>query len=196
MVGTVPVSQKIKGKTTEINMSNRRPGLFQTLLSAFPVSRIRRNHGLEHATLHILSERYPKVNLAGHSDMGGFWVLGDVPTEEIRSAAGEALSRMRNGEHNLAVHPNCGTNFVTAGTFAGVAASVAMFGAGRRFRDKLERVPLAASLATVALMLAQPMGLLVQERVTTSGHPDGLEITEIIPSTRGRIKAHRVVTHG
>jgi hypothetical protein len=128
--------------------------------------------------------------------MGGFWVLGDITTEDLRSAVDEALDRMRNGEHNLAVHPNCGTNFVTAGTFAGVAASVAMFGAGRRFRDKLERVPLAASLATVALMLAQPMGLLIQERVTTSGHPEALKVIQIIPSSRGRIKAHRVVTEG
>jgi hypothetical protein len=186
------ISVYINGDT----MNNSSGGLFQTLLSAFPVSRIRRNHGLEHATLHLLSERYPKVSLAGHSDMGGFWVLGDITTEDLRSAVDEALDRMRNGEHNLAVHPNCGTNFVTAGTFAGVAASVAMFGAGRRFRDKLERVPLAASLATVALMLAQPMGLLIQERVTTSGHPEALKVIQIIPSSRGRIKAHRVVTEG
>lgn len=168
----------------------------QSLLSVFPVSRIRRNHGLEHATLHILSERNPQVSLAGHSDMGGFWVLGDVDTEDIRSAIQEALHRMRGGEENLAVHPNCGTNLVTAGTFAGVAASVAMFGAGKRFRDKLERVPLAASLATLALMMAQPLGLLIQERVTTSGIPGAMEVMQILPSMRGRIKAHRVVTRG
>jgi uncharacterized protein DUF6391 len=177
-------------------MSNQSTGLSQTLLGAFPVSRIRRNHGLEHATLHILAERHPNISLAGHSDMGGFWVLGDISTDEVRSAANEGLQRMRGGEHNLAVHPNCGTNFVTAGTFAGIAATIAMFGAGRRFRDKLERPPLAASLATVALMLAQPIGLKVQEQVTTSGYPDGLEVVDVIPSNRGRIKAHRVVTEG
>lgn len=170
--------------------------MFDSVLSARPVSRVRRNHGLEHATLHVLSERHPQTSLAGHSDVGGFWILGDVPTEEVRSAVQEALTRMRNGEQNLAVHPNCGTNFVTAGTFAGVAASMAMFGAGRRFRDKMERIPLAASLATVALMLAQPMGLLLQEKVTTSGEPASLEVVEITPSKRGRIQAHRVVTSG
>lgn len=177
-------------------MSNSSDGLFQTLLSAFPVSRVRRNHGLEHATLHILSEKNPKISLAGHSDMGGFWILGDVETADVEESVDEALQRMRSGEEDLAVHPNCGTNFVTAGTFAGVAASVAMFGAGRRFRDKLERIPLAASMATVALMLAQPMGLLIQERVTTSGAPGALEVVDIIPSNRGRIRAHRVVTKG
>lgn len=180
----------------ENNMANKPTSGFDTVLNAFPVSRIRRNHGLEHATLHILAERNPKISLAGHSDMGGFWVLGDVSTEDVKSAVAEGLQRMKNGEHNLAVHPNCGTNFVTAGTFAGVAASLAMFGAGRRVRDKVERVPLAASLATVALMLAQPLGLLVQEHVTTSGVPDTLEVLDVIPSSRGRITAHRVVTTG
>lgn len=177
-------------------MNQKPSGWFSMLLSAFPVSRIRRNHGLEHATLHVLAERNPKISLAGHSDMGGFWVLGDVSTEEVRSAVAEGLRRMRNGEHNLAVHANCGTNFVTAGTFAGVAASLAMFGVGRRMRDKLERVPLAASLATVALLLAQPMGLLIQERVTTSGVPGAMEIVDIVQTSRGRIKAHRVMTEG
>lgn len=177
-------------------MANNRSGLLSSVLGSMPVSRIRRNHGLEHATLHILAERYPKLSLAGHSDINGFWLLGDVPTEDVQTAVDEALSRMRAGEHNLAVHPNCGTNFVTAGTFAGIAASLAMFGAGKRTRDKLERIPLAASLATIALIFAQPMGLLFQEHVTTSGQPENLEVTEITPSQRGRIKAHRVLTRG
>jgi hypothetical protein len=177
-------------------MPNNVSGLFESLLAATPVSRIRRNHGLEHATLHVLSERHPKLSLAGHSDVNGFWLLGDVTTEEVKSAVSEALQRMNAGEHNLAVHPNCGTNFVTAGTFAGVAASLAMFGAGRRFRDKLERVPLAASLATVALIVAQPLGLVFQERFTTSGHPEALEVTDILASRRGRLNAHRVLTRG
>jgi hypothetical protein len=122
--------------------------------------------------------------------------MGDVDTDDVRSAVNEALQRMRNGEPDLAVHPNCGTNFVTAGTFAGVAASLAMLGSGRGLRDRLERIPLAASLATLALMLAQPMGLLIQERITTSGIPEALEVIDIIPSRRGRIQAHRVVTKG
>jgi hypothetical protein len=171
------------------------PEMFQSF-GATPVSRIRRNHGLEHATLHVLAERNPKLSLAGHSDVNGFWLLGDVPTDEVRSAVEEALSRMKAGEHNLAVHPNCGTNFVTAGTFAGIAASLAMFGVGKRLRDKLERIPLAASLATVALIAAQPMGLYVQERFTTSGYPEDLEVTDIQPSRRGRINAHRILTRG
>ncbi len=58
----------------------------QTILNYPPVSRVRRNHGLEHATLHILSQSGPKRPLAGHSDTRGFWVLGDVSTDEVQEA--------------------------------------------------------------------------------------------------------------
>jgi hypothetical protein len=151
---------------------------------------------LEHATLHILSQRHPKLPLAGHSDTRGFWVLGEVSTEDVTSAVQEAMQRMQAGEHNLAVHPNCGTNFVTSGVLASLAAFVAMFGAGRRLRDRLERLPLAASLATIALIISQPLGLRLQERVTTSGELAGLQVVQITPSRRGRMQAHRVLTQG
>ena len=122
--------------------------------------------------------------------------MGDVSKEEVEAAATEGLARMRAGEHNLAVHPNCGTNFVTSGSAAGIAAAAAMFGAGRRTRDKLERIPLAMTLATLTMILSQPLGTMIQERVTTSGHPGGLEIVEVVPSKRGRFQAQRVVTRG
>lgn len=176
-------------------MTSRLEDQNRSLLNSPPVSRLRRNHGLEHATLHVLSKRHPRLSLAGHSDLGGFWILGDVTTEDLQSAVEEALSRLRNGEHNLAVHPNCGTNFATAGVLAGGVAALAMFGAGQRLRDKLERLPLAATLATLALVLAQPLGLRLQERVTTSGDPGSLEIAQVLAKPkRGRLRVHRIVT--
>lgn len=158
------------------------------------VSRVRRNHGLEHATLHILSQRYPKRSLAGHSDTGGFWILGDVSIEDVYEAVEEALSRLRNGEKHLAVHSNCGTNFVTSGVLAGLAAVAAMFGVGSRTRDKLERLPLAMFVATLALIFSQPLGFFIQERVTTSAEPGRLQVIEIVATRKGRMKAHRVTT--
>lgn len=168
----------------------------QSVLNYPPVSRVRRNHGLEHATLHILSQRNPKRPLAGHSDTRGFWVLGDVTTAEVREAVAEAMRRMNAGERELAIHPNCGTNFVTSGILAGLAAFAALFGAGRSFRNRLERLPMAAVLATLALVASQPLGLLLQERVTTSGQLDSLRVVGITPSKRGRMSAHRVLTEG
>ena len=161
-----------------------------------PVSRIRRNHGLEHATLHILAERQRRRLVAGHSNLSGFWIIGEVATEELESAVREALQRMRNGEKMLAVHPNCGTNIVVAGLMAGAFASLAMFGSGRRLRDQFERMPLAITLATLALIAAQPLGIFLQETVTTSGDPGSMEVVEVIPTALGNLQAHRVLTRG
>jgi len=176
------------------------PGLLDTVTTFFessPISRVQRNHGLEHGTLHILAERFPGKPIGGHSDFGGFWIIGDIPTEDLSNAVDEARQRMKNGEHDLAIHPNCGTNFVTAGILAGSAALLSMLGTGRRNRDKLERLPLAISLATVALVVAQPLGLRVQEDVTTCGDPGNLRVTGVaLRGQRGGVSAHRVYTQG
>jgi hypothetical protein len=177
-------------------MADSLSDLFLSPLSFSPVSRVRRNHGLEHATLHILAQRDFRRPLAGHSDMSGFWILGDVTTEELGSAVQEALNRLRGGEYDLAIHPNCGTNFVASGFLAGSVAFLGMLGSGRRTRDRLERLPLVITLATLALIAAQPLGLLLQKQVTTSGDPEALEILEIIASQRGRFKTHRIITTG
>lgn len=167
-----------------------------SLLEHPTISRIRRNHGLEHATIHMLSRRFPKQSFAGHSDAGGFWLMGEVDTEALADAVTQALTRMRNGERGLAVHPNCGTNFATYGIAAGFAAFVGMAGVGNRFRDKLERLPVMMLFATVALILAQPFGFRIQQKVTTSGEPGDLEVVEIMRTVRGRVIAHRVTTKG
>jgi hypothetical protein len=160
------------------------------------ISRIRRNHGLEHATLHVLSERHPRRSMAGYSDWRGFWILGEVPIDDVQSAIQEAQRRLANGERELAMHPNCGTNFVVSGMLAGLGAFLALFGVGQRKRDWLERLPLAATMATLALILAQPLGFLIQERLTTS--PDGgdMQVLEISLSRSSPLPAYRVLTRG
>jgi hypothetical protein len=166
------------------------------LLNVAPFSRVRRNHGLEHATLHVLAQRNPLRGMGGISDWRGFWIMGDIPSDELAAAVREALQRLHKGEARLAVHPNCGTNFATAGILAGAAAFLAMLGSGKRMRDKLERLPLVMTLATITLVFAQPFGLLLQEHVTTSGDPGALEVVKIIPTRRGQILIHRVITEG
>ena len=160
------------------------------------ISRIRRNHGLEHATLTALAMRYPRGRIAGYSDPGGFWIVGNVETEVLAEAATEALERLRKGERSLAVHPNCGTNFAVAGLFAGVAGALAMLGSGKRMRDKLERLPLAAALATLALIIAQPLALRIQAQVTTSGEPGDLAVTQVLCRQKDGLTIHRVTTRG
>jgi hypothetical protein len=166
------------------------------LLDHPTLSRIRRNHGLEHATIHLLSEAKPDRPLAGHSDAGGFWLLGEVDTEELVETASQALARLKAGEKDLAVHPNCGTNLATYGIFAGVGAFLALAGSGRRMRDRLERLPLAAVFATLALIVAQPLAFRLQREVTTSGQPGDLHLLRVIKTSLFGRTAHRVETAG
>ena len=159
------------------------------------LSRIRRNHGLEHATLTTLARRFPRQPMAGYSDMNGFWIVGDLDTEVVTEAAMEALDRLRKGERALAIHPNCGTNFAVAGTLAGLAGAATMLVGGTR-KQKLERLPLAAVLATVAIIAAQPLAYQIQSRVTTSGDPGGLHITYVLRQEQGKVVLHRIYTQG
>jgi hypothetical protein len=166
------------------------------LLEIPVISRIRRNHGLEHATMNILAKSLPHTMLMGHSDPGGFNIIGEVPSETLHAAVDEAILRLRAGETQLAIHKNCGTNYVASGVLAGLAGAAAMFGSGRHVRDKLARLPFAAVLATIALVLSQPLGLILQERVTTSGNPGTLEVTMISHRHQGRVTIHRIQTRG
>src|SRR5574341_899273 len=99
------------------------------ILETQPISIIRRNHGIEHATVHVLVQRHPNIQLVGRADTKGFNIYGDVPTGALASAAAEALRRLKSGEGELAVHPRCGTNLVVAGLLTAVAAVSAL---GRR----------------------------------------------------------------
>ena len=120
------------------------------------------------------------------------WILAESGMNPVD----EALKRLRAGERVLAIHPNCGTNLITSGLFAGVAGAVAMSGVGPRSRDKAERIPLAAFLATLALLASKPAGTRIQQRITPSGIPGDLEIVDILPSQRNGLNAHRVTTQG
>jgi hypothetical protein len=163
-----------------------------TILDIPAISSIRRNHGLEHATINILSQRFPR-RLAGYSFPGGFFILGDIPTADLREAVTQALSRMNNGERNLAIHEHCGTNYVASGLVTGLLAWAGMAGAESK-REQVERLPLVLSLAIIGLVLSRPLGPLLQKRVTTSGNPNGLSIVDVYPIRIGRPTIHRIVT--
>ncbi len=166
-----------------------------TILDLPMISSLRRNHGLEHATINILSHNFPYRQMAGYSYPGGFFILGDIPTPDLRESVVEALARMNNGEHSLAIHENCGTNYAVSGFVAGLLAWLGMAGARSR-RDKVERLPLVIALATLGFIASQPLGPEVQKRITTSGDPQSLAIVDIFPIRIGRLSLHRVITKG
>jgi hypothetical protein len=167
-----------------------------SLLSLGPVSHVRRNHALEHATLQVLARTDPFLRLAGYSNMGGFWIVGELSTDTLAAAVQEAVARLRAGEIGLAIHPNCGTNFVATGFLAGIAGWLGMLGAGTGFRRKLERLPVIIGLVTLAIILANPLGPLLQAKVTTQPDIGSLEVVRIERGMRQQVPIHRVVTKG
>ncbi len=161
------------------------------------ISRIRRNHALEHATIHLLSARYPRAVFIGRSDVGGFFLLADLPGESVLQAAHEALTRLRSGDHRLALHPNCGTSLLTASLIAGTAAYLTLTGSSSRgWRHRFDRLPLAVVASLLGLVIAQPLGFFLQRQVTTQGNPQGLEILSARSWSRGATRLHRVRTYG
>ncbi len=149
----------------------------------------RRNHGLEHATIHVLSAQKPGRPLAGRSTPYGFYLYGDLSDEEVRAAANDALQRLKHGESRLAVHPGCGTNYLTSGAAASLGAlAVLSFGDRKAHWSRLPDVLVAA---TLALIMAQPIGPKLQEHITTCADMGDLEIVAV---RRLGEKAHYVET--
>jgi hypothetical protein len=167
---------------------------FQSLLDIPYIRRTRRNHGLEHATIHMLAHKVKDLRMVGRSDSKGFWLWGEVSTDEVRSAVDSALSRMRNGEHGLAIHPNCGTNLVTVAALGTAATMAALVGSERDPAGKVGRIPLILFGILIASIFGQPLGRQIQEHVTTLGDPGDLRVIEIRPTKRAGMTAHRVET--
>jgi len=152
-------------------------------------SAVRQNHALEHATIVLLSKRFPDVRLAGVSSALGFFVFGDVPTEAILPAAQEALSLLRTTQPELAVHERCGTNVAVAGMLTGLSAmAVAKM---RRPYNTANNVILAS---TAALILARPLGLTVQRYFTTKTPNASMVIEKVTPMRLFGAPAHFVST--
>jgi len=161
-------------------------------------SLVRRNHALEHATLHVIAQSHPQIRLAGHSDAEGLYIIGDISTQELYAALEEARQRLQAGEHHLAVHPNCGTNLVISGGLAAIAGALAI----RRMKAKslwewLDQWAFVMLLGVIALSVAQPLGIMAQERVTTNAELQGLKVFSIVSYDHPLFgKLHRVKTRG
>ena len=169
------------------------------------INRIRRNHGLEHATIHVLSEGHKRFSAQGNSDHRGFHlnIYGDVTEEEVAAAVAEAHRRLRAGERHLAVHPNCGTVLVTTAMLATLAAQAVFTfeqwraektpsaragdqvpspsGAGASALTLLNALPSATLAVVGALIVGRPLGITLQERYTVDGDIRDLEVASIRP---------------
>lgn len=160
------------------------------------IRRVRRNHGLEHATIHVLSRK--RYHLSGRSDESGFVLIGEAATEDVENAVREALSRMKAGEHSLAIHPNCGTNLLTTGFLTSMVGLVGLGGISRR--TSFNRLPMVMLVMMFAILYSQPLGMELQRLFTTDGDPADLEVLNIrrrevrVPFSGASVVVHRVST--
>jgi hypothetical protein len=149
----------------------------------------RRNHALEHATIHVLARQFPK-HMAGHSNPTGFYLFGDISTQDIWTAATEAQTRLNSGESELAIHPGCGTNMATTMVLSAGFAWLPL----RKTRSPfwvLLLIPISLVLALLGYLLSRPLGPWLQKHVTTEANLGSMQIVDIIPVRKG---VHRVIT--
>ena len=152
------------------------------LLSSREVSRltiplidaIRKNHGLEHATVSLLLERGSPAPIGGYSVPGGFIVWAKATPDVVTDAARDALLLLEEGHADLAVSSHCGTNAVVSILLGGMAAYIA--GRGRGIAPVVRGAILGL---LVAKTLGPPIGKLVQRTLTVSSEPAGMSIRSI-----------------
>jgi hypothetical protein len=152
----------------------------------------RRNHALEHATLHMLARQYSKSPMAGHSNPTGFFILADVSTEDLATATVQALMGLRAGERRLAIHAGCGTNLAVTALLSAGMAWMPLRGTRSTFW-RLFLLPLAISLAVIGWAVSQPLGPWLQANVTTEADLGELQVVDVVRLRRG---VHRVITKG
>ncbi len=155
------------------------------------ITRIRRNHALEHATVHLLSVYDPTLRLVGRTDWTGFWLYGEVTTAAVRRAAHEALRRLADGEKALAIHPNCGTNIAAATILGGLGAFLAAR-ILRRSRAAQWLGVVAAFLTTASL--GHSAGQMAQRHISTTSQMRGLRIVAIERERSGDWAVHHIIT--
>jgi uncharacterized protein YqhQ len=116
------------------------------------------------------------------------------------NAAREGLRRLKAGEQGMAIHPNCGSNYVVAGTIAGLSTFVALGGLSRNRQegllDRLARLPMACAMATLGIILSRPLGTALQAHVTTEPDVGDLRVDGVTRNERAGSAVHFVGTVG
>ncbi len=155
------------------------------------INAVRRNHALEHATVSVILSRHGQhTRVLGRATRDGFYIYSDVPTDRLTEFAHEGLARLQRGESHLAVSPLCGTNLAVAGLLSGLASYTVAAGRNNR-RGGL---PAALMAGMLAVLVAQPLGRIVQKRFTTLAKMDGVRIVSVEPMGKRLHGVHKVRT--
>ena len=147
---------------------------------------LRQVHALEHATVWMLSNlgqagnslRDSNENIGGLSTEKGFFLYGDINLDQLKKAVHMALTRLKTGEWDLAIHPRCGTNASVAALLTTGMILTTHLVLPREPIGQLVGMGLATATANY---FAPEIGMMVQKYVTTA-IPFNLKILEIAKS--------------
>ncbi len=156
------------------------------------IRRVRRNHALEHATVTLMLEEGVRGPLGGYSTPYGFFIIGNISTEQLTRIVGDALAMLTGGQKEMAISPHCGTNLAVGAIISGLLTKMVM---GRRKTKRWKRMPLALAAVVVGALLSKPIGNAIQRRYTTLSEMDGLQVVSISRAWPGDApRLHRVTT--
>ncbi|MEW6243011.1 MAG: DUF6391 domain-containing protein [Bacillota bacterium] len=86
-----------------------------TILRLASNALLRKNHGLEHATINILEQELGDIRSAGMATEEGFFIKAQgVSAQDVAHAASLGRARLLEGNSRLAIHPRCGTSRAAA----------------------------------------------------------------------------------
>ena len=135
------------------------------------IREIREQHGREHATVSILLSRGTKGPIAGNALPGGFLIYSRESKESVRSAAIEAVERLRIGEHSLAVTQHCGTNILVSAALTVIVSAVIVRGS----KSWIRRIQGMTTGLVVARITSRPIGIWLQRHATTLPYSEDTE---------------------
>ncbi len=142
------------------------------------IAHIRKNHAMEHATIHLLTQAKPGVSVSGYSFIKGYWLLGRVELEDVQKAAEMALARLNNGEKKLAIHPNCGTNLAVIGLCTAAAAMITTMDT-KDDDSFINRFSAYTTAGLIGALAGKPLGPKVQKKITTDANVKDISIVSI-----------------
>lgn len=131
---------------------------------------LRKNHGLEHATVNILEKEYGFRNLAGYAEESGYYIIGADNTWVVEEAARKGLHLMKSGYGELAIHKRCGTSMTVANFISAIIFLLLLFYTGH---FSIFNMLIAVILAN---LIGPYFGQIIQKYFTTTADVRDMEI--------------------
>ena len=155
-----------------------------------PVTAVRRNHAIEHATVSVLLSEHSPTPFGGVATPAGFLIFGDISKDDVERAAESALKRLKEGQNHLAISKFCGTNLVISAVVAGTVTAIV----SQRSKGKLRYFRAAALGMLAAAVLSGSLGNEVQKKITTLASMGDTEIRRVSSLNFRGYKVHFVRT--